>query len=344
MIPQLGQLGCSNVTLTLAYTIFNTLNTPVNVSLIEDQSGNNLLGLLASNPLPPGAQTIVDVVDVNACSGISKTFTLSALATPLAATAGPSCLASATFSLMSSAPPPTPISSPYTPVPTTALTSQPSSSINNLNSPPPTPGPATSRYCTNQARIDFNNAGGMTLTVGEDVSTVYQALYGMTISASPLGSAFSSVKDTPVIFDSSNPGKYTALGTPNSQCSPPGPGVGAGGAPGQPGQNCVAQGNILVIQDSSSPATCASANGGVLTFNFATPVGILDVGLLNVQTGQVAQVEVSCPAGQSYSEKVTGLGTNGAIDVSVMKGNVVQMVVTFSSASAVTYIDLCLSY
>jgi hypothetical protein len=91
-------------------------------------------------------------------------------------------------------------------------------------------------------------------------------------------------------------------------------------------------------------STCAAPNGGVLTFDFANPVGILDVGLLNVPSDQKAKVEVSCPAGESYGKTVTGLGANGAINVSVMKGNVVQMVVTFPSASAVTYIDLCLSY
>lgn len=182
------------------------------------------------------------------------------------------------------------------------------------------------------------------MTVGQDVSTAYQASYGLTISASTLASAYSSIPATPVIFDSSSPVCNPELGTPNDQCTPPGSGVGSGGTPGQPGENCASQGNVLVVQDSSVSSTCAAPNGGVLTFDFANPVGILDVGLLNVPSDQKAKVEVSCPAGESYGKTVTGLGANGAINVSVMKGNVVQMVVTFPSASAVTYIDLCLSY
>lgn len=39
--------------------------------------------------------------------------------------------------------------------------------------------------------------------------------------------------------------------SPNIQCAPSGPGRGRGGQPGMPGENCIEQGNVLVVQESS---------------------------------------------------------------------------------------------
>ncbi len=73
-----------------------------------------------------------------------------------------------------------------------------------------------------------------------------------------------------MIFDSANPtGGDSDIGSPNEACPGGGPGVGAGGAPGGPGPNCVAQGNVLIIsQNGNSNVPNDSNGGGVITFEF----------------------------------------------------------------------------
>lgn len=54
-------------------------------------------------------------------------------------------------------------------------------------------------------------------------------------------------EDASAIFDTSNPPwNDRDLGSPNSKCVKPGPGLGKGGAPGSEGENCVPLGNVLI--------------------------------------------------------------------------------------------------
>lgn len=90
--------------------------------------------------------------------------------------------------------------------------------------------------------INFNE-----LSRDEYVQNQYAA-YGLTLSAT------GGFGGKPRIFDTSNPGSSEDgdpdLGSPNEACHPSGPGVGAGGSPGNhPGENCEAQGNGLIVEE-----------------------------------------------------------------------------------------------
>jgi uncharacterized repeat protein (TIGR01451 family) len=86
-----------------------------------------------------------------------------------------------------------------------------------------------------------------------------------------------------MIFDSSNPtGNDPDLGTPNQDFS--GPGVGNGGKSGQPGENSVAQGKILIISgDGDTEDPDDYVGGGTITFTFDQPTPVDEVHILDIE-------------------------------------------------------------
>lgn len=90
-------------------------------------------------------------------------------------------------------------------------------------------------------KVDFDD-----LTRGEYVSNQY-ATYGLILSAT------GGYGVVPRAFDTSKPGTAEDgdpdLGSPHILCNPSGPGIGSGGRPGSPGENCVPQGNVLIIEE-----------------------------------------------------------------------------------------------
>jgi len=95
-----------------------------------------------------------------------------------------------------------------------------------------------------------------------------------------------SLNNPMMIFDSEAPTTgHEDLGSPNATCCiPPGPGIGAGGAIGMPGENCDDQFKILIISDS--PPTpgdpVPKADGGLVTVDFAEEILSCEVHLMNV--------------------------------------------------------------
>ena len=89
-----------------------------------------------------------------------------------------------------------------------------------------------------------------------------------------------------MIFNSSVPTAGDVdLGSPNSTCIPAGPGMGAGGEVGQPGENCVDLSNILIISDDANQAIPkASPTGGQFIFDFCVPVIFKEMHFLNAAT------------------------------------------------------------
>ena len=93
----------------------------------------------------------------------------------------------------------------------------------------------------------------------------------------------------PRIFDTADVGNELYgdpdLGSPNFRCTPPGPGMGSGGEPGHPGENCDFLGNVLIIQENDTDTSIPDDNsdGGTITFDFhpiadyVTQMGLLDV-------------------------------------------------------------------
>lgn len=63
--------------------------------------------------------------------------------------------------------------------------------------------------------------------------------------------------------------------TPNEACPGGGFGVGAGGAPGQPGEICYGLGNLLIIEENGSNRPPDDAVGGTIEFTFHQPVEML---------------------------------------------------------------------
>ena len=77
----------------------------------------------------------------------------------------------------------------------------------------------------------------------------------------------------PCLFDTANPRKEKTggdpdLGAPNNYCTPPGPGRGDGGRPGEPGENCDPLGNVLIIQEPGIDVPDDNRDGGLLTLDF----------------------------------------------------------------------------
>jgi hypothetical protein len=97
----------------------------------------------------------------------------------------------------------------------------------------------------------------------------------------------------------SNPINDPDLGSPNEACPGGGPGIGEGGKPDAPFPNCVPQGNLLIIQDPRADPDIAndSGLGGCITFEFSSPIEIVNTGILDSEEPGVS-VTVSCRIGQ----------------------------------------------
>jgi hypothetical protein len=126
--------------------------------------------------------------------------------------------------------------------------------------------------------FDFDGLGNPTVP-GQNVSNAYANL-GITITTN-------NPAHPPTIFDSDNPtGNFgdidDDLGTPNQDFG--GPGVGPGGSQGSPGENSQAQGHIVILQEDIGLLPDDNATGGVMGFNFANPVDISDISILDVDT------------------------------------------------------------
>ena len=118
------------------------------------------------------------------------------------------------------------------------------------------------------------------------------------------------------IFDSAVPTGDTALGTPNSTIGG-GPGIGAAGAAGMPGENATPQYKILIISNTNppGPSPVPRPSGGVITLNFIEDVTMRQVQLLNVtqpctqlQTydfdGAIVETQYAVPLGANSFQKV----------------------------------------
>lgn len=71
---------------------------------------------------------------------------------------------------------------------------------------------------------------------------------GFTLTTRRLGDR--PLDDASAVFDSRRPTAGDAdLGSPNAACDPAGAGVGEGGAPGMPGENCSPLGNLLIAHE-----------------------------------------------------------------------------------------------
>jgi hypothetical protein len=150
-----------------------------------------------------------------------------------------------------------------------------------------------------------------------------------------------------LIFDSSNPtGGDPDLGSPNETCPGGGPGIGTGGEVGQPGENCVPLGNLLVIAEDILDAggdglvddPDDDLDGGEITFTWNSPTSPKRIVIMDIDS-ESASVTVEKNL-LTVTVNATDLGNNSAqtIDLSDYPATD-RMIVRFSSSGAVAEIE-----
>lgn len=191
----------------------------------------------------------------------------------------------------------------------------------------------TSQTCP--TLIDFDTgADGQLLAAGTIIDDEFSG-YGITVSTS-------SASNPAMIFDSANPtGGDLDLGTPNQDFG--GPGVGAGGASGAPGENSIAEGNLLIISedgDQSDPDD--NAAGGTLIFEFATPYKVAAVTLIDIEsTTEDYEIRAYDANGALITLNATqGLGNNSRVVVNVNADMVSRLEIFMSNSGGVANLDI----
>jgi hypothetical protein len=208
----------------------------------------------------------------------------------------------------------------------------------------PAPSPAPTKFCIAESVTFDTAANGTALPGGEYVQNEWLA-FGLFLSCS----GKNVLGDIPRLFNTSDPvdGEFgdLDLGSPNQGCNPSGPGIGSGGAPGAPGENCDPLGNVLMCQeDNDNPDIPDDASkGGVITFEFTSDVvEVTEIGLLDVSKGTEIIVETFDGTDmKAETVPVPRLGENANQTVSINKKNIVKLKVIMSKSGAVTFISFC---
>lgn len=161
--------------------------------------------------------------------------------------------------------------------------------------PPGPPGMDANSICIDTACFDFDefNAG----------DTCFNLFRTSVMTNDPGNHSL-------MIFDADVPSAGdTGLGTPNMDFA--GPGVGAGGQLGMPGQNDTARGKVLIVsQDNNSLAPLSYAGNSLVTFTFDDPVNTVSMDFLSVEQNGW-QVELFDSGGTSIIVyAVSNLGRN----------------------------------
>ena len=204
------------------------------------------------------------------------------------------------------------------------------------------PSFAPTTLCSN-VTIDFDTFPGNTPTIGGAyVSNEWFDAYGLILSAD------GGYLNIPRLLNTSEPGTDRDLGSPNKECTPPGPGSGEDGVPGMPGENCIPQGNVLIIQESNSEMPDDNRGGGVISFDFSPNaesvylIGLMDIGG-NTTTITVVYEDVVSGIPTETTIIVIGLGDNAVQAVPINITNVSQLRVNLGGSGAVTFISYCFS-
>jgi len=163
---------------------------------------------------------------------------------------------------------------------------------------------------------------------------------GVTISAV----ANNNAVDQAMIFDSGNvTGSDFDLGTPNEDFG--GPGIGPGGAAGQPGENNTALGNVLIIsEDGDSTDPDDNQYGGVLTFAFTNPADLSYVHVLDQDTDDEAEISLFGAENALIETQVVptpGNGDNGVFRVDFDRTGIHRMEVNLPGSGAIASVFFC---
>lgn len=155
----------------------------------------------------------------------------------------------------------------------------------------------------------------------------------------------SPILHPPMIFNSTVPtaGDFE-LGSPNEDCVPPGAGVGAGGAPSEPGKNCVDLKQILIISDDANPLAPKSyPNGGELIFDFTDPVLFKEMHFLNAATDGDTITLYDAGGVPVELIDIPNVGVNGFTKIqSSFPYPIKQIVVAISGKTAISKVCYCI--
>ena len=161
----------------------------------------------------------------------------------------------------------------------------------------------------------------------------------MTVSVTNTGGGPHST----IIFDSANPDPGCEdLGTPNQDFA--GPGIGNGGESGQPGQNSIFQGNLLIVaenvvdlnNDTFVDHPDDEAGGGFITFDFDVDVNLISVTLIDIDNNESCTIDCYKNGGLVASMNAQSLGNNSyQVVVTNSHQMIDQMVITFSNSGAI---------
>ena len=194
-------------------------------------------------------------------------------------------------------------------------------------------------WCAQSDVIDFDKAGnGRDLTVGQYVMNEWKSRYGVTVTARGDGGGFTP-GNKPRLFDSANPGSFKELGSPNNKCANAGPGIGRGGIPGSPGENCEPQKLVLIIQDKDTTYCKDFPGGGVITFRFDQPTDVTSINLLDINAD--GKVDVFMTNGGRFTTDVPALGDNSAQEVGIFQEEVLRIDVHFAKHGAISKLSFC---
>ncbi|MCP4203253.1 MAG: hypothetical protein GY769_15120, partial [bacterium] len=172
-----------------------------------------------------------------------------------------------------------------------------------------------------------------------DIITNQYAGIGLTVTTSD------PVNHPAMIFDTFNPtGGDFDLGTPNTDFG--GPGIGSGGGFGQPGQNSLPLGKILILSEDNDPTDPDDDAGpGTIIFTFDHPVPLTSVGILDIdndeEMGTVTAYDAEVGGGVIATADMQTLGNNSYQDVPLEANGVRRIEVHFPSSGAVSSIVFC---
>ena len=182
----------------------------------------------------------------------------------------------------------------------------------------------------------------------------YWPTYGFRMRAFPKSGSGFAPKNNVRIYDTSfRPANSHQgdldLGSPNKACPGGGPGVGNGGKPkingkDNPGANCEAQGNVLIIQQSKKKWAQSNRKGGTLVFDFRYPVTLNSIGLMDADDGAGDHITVySYPKRGNHKEKhfIKSYGDNSIETIQLNRKNVYRLDVFFPGSGAVRFLDFC---
>lgn len=199
-----------------------------------------------------------------------------------------------------------------------------------------------------QVVIDFEqDALGKPLERGTIIDDEY-AEFGLTIKSftNPIkGDPTSTVlENRAMIFDTENPtgDDRPDLGTPHANFG--GPGTGEGGAAGEPGENRIGLGNILILPEprGTSEDPNDSRFGGTYEFVWDSPVFLNSIGFIDIEPADTNQngptyLETYDEAGKLlYTYTVPPLGDNSVQTLTLNGEFASTMKVVFGGSGGIT--------